>query len=231
MTKRSQSQHEIEITGPVTAEFSTILSDGALRFLASLARQFSGRVDELLALRDERQQAIDDGQMPDFLPETREIRESEWKVCSVPQDLRDRRVEITGPTDRKMIINALNSGARVFMADCEDSLSPTWSNVVEGQINLRDAVNRSIELNAKGKHYALNDVTATLIVRPRGWHLPENHMLVDGRPIPAGLVDFGLYLYHNASELKKPRHRPVFLFAEARVASRSPTVERCFPVF
>lgn len=210
MTKRSQSQHEIEITGPVTAEFSTILSDGALRFLASLARRFSGCVDELLALRDERQQAIDDGQMPDFLPETREIRESEWKVCSVPQDLRDRRVEITGPTDRKMIINALNSGARVFMADCEDSLSPTWSNVVEGQINLCDAVNRSIELNAKGKHYALNDVTATLIVRPRGWHLPEKHMLVDGKPIPAALVDFGLYLFHNAKELKKRGTGPYF---------------------
>jgi malate synthase len=210
MSKRSQSEHGIELTGPMEGGFDEILNDGALSFVASLARQFSARVDELLALRDQRQQAIDDGEMPDFLEATRDVREAEWTVCDVPADLRDRRVEITGPTDRKMIVNALNSGARVFMADCEDSLSPTWSNVVAGQINLRDAVNRSIELKARGKHYVLNKKTATLIVRPRGWHLPEKHMLLDGKPIPAGLVDFGLYLYLNASELRQRGTGPYF---------------------
>ena len=177
----------LESNGP---EFDEILSDEAMDFVASLAREFSPRVEQLLAMRIERQKAIDAGQMPDFLASTAEIRESDWIVADVPADLRDRRVEITGPTDRKMIINALNSGAKVFMADCEDSLTPTWHNVVQGQINLRDAVNRSIELDSKGKHYQLNDETATLIVRPRGWHLNEKQILVDGNAVPGAFVDF-----------------------------------------
>ncbi len=161
-------------------------------------------------MRIDRQKAIDAGEMPDFRPETAEIRESDWVVTDVPADLRDRRVEITGPTDRKMIINALNSGAKVFMADCEDSLTPTWDNVVQGQINLRDAANRSIELDAKGKHYQLNEDTATLIVRPRGWHLPEKHILLHDKAAPGPLVDFGLYLFHNAEVLKERGTGPYF---------------------
>ncbi|MGH8167179.1 MAG: malate synthase A, partial [Woeseiaceae bacterium] len=175
-----------------------------------LTRSFAPRVEQALTARETRQQAIDAGEMPDFLDGTRDIREADWKVCAAPSDLKDRRVEITGPTDRKMIINALNSGARVFMADCEDSLSPTWENIVQGQINLRDAVDRSIELEAKGKHYALNREIATLIVRPRGWHLLEKHVLVDGKAVPGALVDFGLYLFHNARELKRHGTGPYF---------------------
>jgi malate synthase len=192
------------------AGFAEILNDRALEFIAALARRFTPAIEQALASREQRQQAIDNGEMPDFLESTREIRESDWHVCAVPADLEDRRVEITGPTDRKMIINALNSGAKVFMADCEDSLSPTWANVVQGQINLRDAVDRSIELESGARHYALQERTATLIVRPRGWHLLEKHMLVDGEPVPGALVDFGLYLFHNADELKKRRTGPYF---------------------
>jgi malate synthase len=200
----------IAVTAELSPEFAEILSPRALAFIAALTWKFGPRVDELLRLREERQRRIDEGYMPDFLPETRELRESEWRVCEVPADLADRRVEITGPTDRKMIINALNSGARVFMADCEDSLSPTWHNIVQGQVNLRDAVNRTIEVDAGGKHYALNERTATLVVRPRGWHLKEKHILVDGVAVPGALVDFGLYLYHNAAELKKRGTGPYF---------------------
>ena len=196
--------------GPVNAAFREILSDGALGFIAALARKFTPRIEQALAARQERQQAIDNGEMPDFLESTREVRESDWRVCSVPADLEDRRVEITGPTDRKMIINALNSGAKVFMADCEDSLAPTWENIIQGQVNLRDAVRRTIELDAGGKHYALQEQTATLIVRPRGWHLLEKHITVDGKPVPGALVDFGLYLFHNAAELKKRGTGPYF---------------------
>jgi malate synthase len=199
-----------EIIAPVSAAFAAILSAPALDFVAALARKFTPRIEQALAARDERQRSIDNGEMPDFLESTRDIRESDWRVCDAPADLEDRRVEITGPTDRKMIINALNSGAKVFMADCEDSLSPTWTNIVQGQINLRDAVNRSIELDSGGKHYALNEPTATLVVRPRGWHLAEKHILVDGKPVPGALVDFGLYLFHNAAELKKRRTGPYF---------------------
>lgn len=200
----------VSVTGEIASAWADILTNEALAFVAALTWKFGPRVDELLGLREERQARINDGYMPDFLPETREIRESDWSVCEVPADLEDRRVEITGPTDRKMIINALNSGAKVFMADFEDSLSPTWHNVVQGQINLRDAVNRTIKLDAGGKHYALKDRTATLIVRPRGWHLTEKHILVDGAPVPAAFVDFGLYLYHNAAELKKRGTGPYF---------------------
>ena len=190
--------------------YDGILSDGALAFVAALSREFGGRIQRLLDERDARQARIDAGEMPDFLEETRQVRESDWRVTSVPDDLRDRRVEITGPTDRKMIINALNSGANVFMADCEDSLTPTWENVIQGQMNLRDAVNRTISLDAGGKQYRLDDRTATLIVRPRGWHLLEKHLLVDGVPAPGALVDFGLYLYHNAAELERRGSGPYF---------------------
>jgi len=204
------SSKDIRILGCSSPEFDEILSDAAMSFVASLAREFSRRVEELLAMRLERQKKIDAGQMPDFLPGTAEIRESDWFVTEVPADLRDRRVEITGPTDRKMIINALNSGAKVFMADCEDSLTPNWHNIVQGQINLRDAVNRSIELDSKGKHYQLNDDTATLIVRPRGWHLPEKNILVDGKQVPGAFVDYGLYLFHNSNALKERGTGPYF---------------------
>jgi malate synthase len=199
-----------KVEGPVGVASGEILSDGALDFIGALARKFTPRIEQALAAREERQQAIDNGEMPDFLESTREIRESAWRVCPVPADLEDRRVEITGPTDRKMIINALNSGAKVFMADCEDSLSPTWKNIIQGQVNLRDAVRRSIELDAGAKHYALQEQTATLIVRPRGWHLLEKHITVDGKPVPGALVDFGLYLFHNAAELKKRGTGPYF---------------------
>jgi malate synthase len=148
--------------------------------------------------------------MPDFLAATENIRNSDWQTCEIPADLKDRRVEITGPTDRKMIINALNSGASVFMADCEDSMTPTLHNVIQGQVNLRDAVRGDIRMTANGKQYALKEEKATLIVRPRGWHLPEKHLLLDGIPVPAALVDFGLYLFHNASELKSRGTGPYF---------------------
>ncbi len=200
----------LKILGSMQSGFDEILSAEALAFIEALATEFSPRVDELLRLRIERQAHIDAGERPNFLPDTKDVRDSEWSVCSIPADLSDRRVEITGPTERKMIINALNSGARVFMADCEDSMTPTWENVIRGQINLRDAVNRSIVLEAKGKQYRLNDETATLIVRPRGWHLPEKHILLDGTPVPGALVDFGLYLFHNATELKQRETGPYF---------------------
>ena len=161
-----------EIRGALPAEFESILTREALDFVASIARRFTPRVQELLAAREIRQQALDAGALPDFLPETAQIRAAEWRTAPVPQDLLDRRVEITGPTERKMIINALNSGAKVFMADCEDSLTPSWDNVIGGQINLRDAVARSIEFKSpEGKQYRHIERTAVLLVRPRGGHL------------------------------------------------------------
>ncbi len=201
----------LQVIGRLSPEYSEILTPSALQFLADLAHEFTPAVNNLLARRDTRQSKLDAGEFPDFLADTKSIREADWQVTKAPKDLQDRRVEITGPTDRKMIINALNSGARVFMADCEDSLTPTWDNVIQGQINLRDAVNRSIEFSVPGgKHYRLNDKTAVLIVRPRGWHLVEKHITLNGSPIPGGLVDFGLYLLHNASELKNRGTGPYF---------------------
>lgn len=204
------SRKTITVRADVAGDFTQILTDDALDFVAELARRFAPDVAELLRRRVARQASIDAGNMPDFLPETAHIRESEWRVCETPDDLNDRRVEITGPTDRKMIINALNSGAKVFMADCEDSMTPTWDNVVRGQINLRDAVDGSISLESGGKSYRLNDEVATLIVRPRGWHLEEKHVLVDGRPVPGALFDYGLYLFHNAKALKERGTGPYF---------------------
>jgi len=195
------STEAVQVLGAMTPTATEILTPEAQDFLTELARRFPPRRDELLARRIERQRLIDSGHLPDFLPETRHIREGDWRVAPVPSDIQDRRVEITGPTDRKMIINALNSGAKVFMADCEDANSPTWENMIDGQANLRDAVRGTITYtNEQGKHYQLNPQTAVLFVRPRGWHLDEKHFLVDGQPIPGGLFDFGLYFFHNVKE-------------------------------
>jgi malate synthase len=197
------STAEYRILAPLAPGYDEILTDEAMQFVAELARRFGPHIEELLQARVGRQAEIDAGKMPDFLPQTRQIRESEWRVGEIPADLNDRRVEITGPVDRKMVINALNSGAKVFMADFEDSLTPTWDNVVQGQINLRDAVRRTIGFTSpEGKQYQLNEKVATLIVRPRGWHLVEKHVEVDGKPVPGGLFDFGLYLFHNHQATK-----------------------------
>ncbi len=174
-----------------------VLTPDAVDFLNRLQRRFGSRREELLAARAIRAERLRDGELPDFLPETSEIREGDWRVAAVPDKLQDRRVEITGPVDRKMVINALNSGARMFMADFEDSNSPTWANCIEGQVNLTDALERSISLDTGEKSYRLNDEVATLLVRPRGWHLEERHFEVDGAPISASLFDFGLYFHRN----------------------------------
>ena len=181
-----------------------ILTPDALSFLGELVHRFTPRVEALLSDRDARQARLDGGELPDFLPETRAVRDGDWRVAPIPADLLDRRVEITGPTDRKMIVNALNSGAKVFMADCEDSLSPSWDNVVRGQANLRDAVRRQIDFTSpEGKAYRLGAHPAVLIVRPRGWHLEEKHLAADAgvSRVPGALIDFGLYLFHNHAEL------------------------------
>mgnify|MGYP001268906575 CR=1 FL=1 len=202
----------VRIIGPVSPEFAEILTPEAVFFVAKLVRQFSERRNQLLARRVERQKRLDQGELPDFLPETKEIREGSWTIDPVPEDLMDRRVEITGPAgDRKMVINALNSGAKVFMADFEDANSPLWENSVGGQIHLRDAIRRKIDFTSpEGKHYALKEDIATLVVRPRGWHLNEKHMLVDDQPVPASLFDFGLYFYHNAKTLIEQGSGPYF---------------------
>lgn len=191
----------VEVLGPVADAQADILTDGALAFLAGLHRAFDGRRRDLLEARRLRQQQIDSGRRPDFLAETAAVRTADWTVAPIPRDLLDRRVEITGPVERKMLINALNSGASVFMADFEDSNAPTWANNLDGQVNLRDAVRRTIRFDSpEGKHYALADRTAVLFVRPRGWHLPEKHLAVDGQPMSGSLFDFGLFFWHNAAE-------------------------------
>ncbi|WP_303310547.1 malate synthase A [Hymenobacter sp. BT730] len=200
----------VRVTGAFKPEFAAILTPSALAFVAELHRRFDPTRRHLLARREARQQEFAAGKLPDFLPETRLIREKPWTVAPIPQDLQDRRVEITGPVDRKMMINALNSGAKVFMADLEDSNAPTWENVVEGQRNLRDAVRRTISLSTPAKEYRLNAEIATLVVRPRGWHLVEKHVLVDGEPISASLFDFGLYYFHNVHELCARGSAPYF---------------------
>ena len=188
-----------------------ILSNDALDFVVGLHRTFDARRRELLAARPERQRLIASGEMPDFLTETKDVREGDWNVAPAPDDLQDRRTEITGPTDRKMIINALNSGAKVFMADFEDSNSPTWSNMVTGQRNLIDAIERTIDFTSpEGKSYALAEETATLVVRPRGWHLPERHLEVDGTAVSGSLFDFGLYFWHCAQRLLDRGSGPYF---------------------
>jgi malate synthase len=212
MTETRTYAEGVEFTAPIPDEFAEVLTPEAVSFVARLSREFSGRVDELLAKRAERQERINAGEMPDFLPETREIREGDWKIASIPDDLQDRRVELTGPPDTKMTINALNSGAKTWMADLEDANCPTWRNMLESQLNLRDAINRKITFDDPntGKHYELNESVAVIITRPRGWHLFEKHMLVDGEQVPGGLFDFGLYFFHNARTLMDMGSGPYF---------------------
>jgi malate synthase len=202
----------VEILAPMTENHAGILSPEAIDFIVDLQRTFNVRRKELLNAREERQRRLDAGERPKFLEETHSIRESEWTVAPMPADLIDRRVEITGPVDRKMIINALNSGARIFMADFEDSSTPTWNNLLDGHINLRDAVGRTITYAdpTTGKQYKLNEKVAVLFVRPRGWHLEERHVLVDGEPMSGSLFDFGLYFFHNAQRLVARGSGPYF---------------------
>ncbi len=203
--------HGIEIKATPQPGQERVLTPEALEFLAALHREFNAERKRLLAARVERQARIDGGEMPDFLSETAHVRaDHHWQVAPVPADLQDRRTEITGPVDRKMVINALNSGAKVFMADFEDATAPTWANLIAGQINLQDAVRRTITLESGGKRYKLNEKTATLLVRPRGWHLTEKHLLVDGEPMSGSLFDFGLYFFHNAAAALEQGTGPYF---------------------
>jgi malate synthase len=205
------SMKPIQIAALMTESYREILSPEALRFVAELTQRFEPRRRELLQARKDRWLRLKAGELPSFLDSTREIRQAEWTVATIPPALQDRRVEITGPVDRKMIINALNSGASMFMADLEDSNSPTWRNTVEGQVNLRDAVNRTISFSSpEGKEYALQDRTSVLLVRPRGWHLVEKHALLNGESISGSLFDFGLYFFHNARQLINSGVGPYF---------------------
>ncbi len=201
----------LEIVGPMNPGYAEILSPDACRFVAELETKFGARRRELLVRRAERQREIDGGKLPDFLPETAQIRGGDWRVPPPPADLVDRRTEITGPVDRKMAINALNSGAQCWMADFEDANSPTWENVVEGQINMRDAARRTIAFTSpEGKKYSLKEKTATIVARPRGWHLEEKHLLLGGKRISASLCDWGFYFFHNAKELLARGSGPYF---------------------
>jgi malate synthase len=200
----------IDITGAMPDGFEDILTPAALDLVAKLHRAFEPRRQELLRLRVQRQREFDAGKLPDFLPETREIRDGDWKIAPIPTALQRRRVEITGPVDRKMVINALNSGADVFMADFEDANTPTWINQIQGQINIRDAVLRTITFDAAGKHYQLNERTAVLHMRPRGWHLDEKHVMVDGARVSGSIFDFALYFFHNAKQLLASGAGPYF---------------------
>ncbi len=234
----------MQITGAFVQGAQSVFTAEALAFVAELARRFTARRDTLLVERETRWQALQNGASLDFLPETADIRAGNWTVAPIPADLQDRRVEITGPVERKMVINALNSGAKVFMADFEDSLSPVWEAVVEGQINMRDAINRTITYTSpEGKSYKLNDKTAVLIVRPRGWHMNEKHVLVDGKAVPGALLDFGIYAFINAKialekgtgpyfYLPKLEHykeaelwRDVFAFAEETIGLKHGTIK------
>jgi malate synthase len=212
MANPASTPQGVEIRGPMRAGYDKILSAEALAFIADLERKFGAERKRLLAARGERQKQLDSGQKPDFPAETRAIRDADWTVAPLPKDLLDRRVEITGPVDRKMVINALNSGANVYMADFEDASTPSWDNLIDGHINLIDAVRRSIVFDdpQSGRHYTLAAKTATLLVRPRGWHLPEAHLVVDGAPMSGSLFDFGLYFFHNAQELVRRGTGPYF---------------------
>src|SRR5260370_27392888 len=213
MTNQAMGQYAegMEVTAAISSEFAEILTPEALNFVAKLARTFEGCRQELLQHRVQRQAQIDAGTLPDFLSETEHIRQADWTIAPLPADLQDRRVEITGPVDRKMVINALNSGAKVFMADFEDAHSPTWEGTIQGQINVRDAIRRTITYTSpQGKVYKLNDQIAVLLIRPRGWHLNERHVLIDGRPISGGIFDFGLYFFHNVGQLLANGTGPYF---------------------
>ncbi|MES2697345.1 MAG: malate synthase A [Verrucomicrobiota bacterium] len=201
----------LEIVGPMNARYAEILTPDACRFVADLVATFGARREQLLSRRVERQREIDAGKLPDFLPETAHIRGGDWRVPPPPPDLVDRRTEITGPVDRKMAINALNSGAQCWMADFEDANSPTWENVIEGQLNMHDAVRRTITFTSpEGKKYALKEKTATIVARPRGWHMEEKHILLGGKRISASLCDWGFYFFHNARELLARGSGPYF---------------------
>jgi malate synthase len=209
--ERALKEQGIEIRAPMRGEFAQILTPEAMHFVATLVREFNPERKRLLQRREARQARLDAGEKPDFLPETEPIRQADWRVAPPPPDLIDRRVEITGPVDRKMVINALNSGAKVYMADFEDAHSPTWEGTIQGQINLRDAVRGTIEYRSpEGKEYRLNERVAVLFARPRGWHLVEKHVLIDGEPAPAALFDFGLYFFHNAHALIQKGSGPYF---------------------
>ncbi|MGH9022962.1 MAG: malate synthase A, partial [Acidimicrobiia bacterium] len=201
----------VEIRASIDGRKAEVLTPEALGFVAMLQRRLGPERERLLAARVDRQARIAAGEVPDFLPGTAQVRRGDWRVAPAPPDLADRRVEITGPTERKMVINALNSGARVFMADFEDANAPTWDNIVDGQVNLVDAIERTISFTGpEGKEYRLNETVATLFVRPRGWHLVERHMIVDGRPVSASLFDFGLYCFNNARRLLERGTGPYF---------------------
>jgi malate synthase len=212
VTDFAEQAEDVDVRGVMDPGFDGILTPQALGFVASLHRAFNPRRLELLGARELRQAEFDAGARPDFLAGTAGVRDGDWSVSPVPQDLQNRRVEITGPVDRKMIINALNSGASVFMADFEDATTPTWSNLLDGQLNLRDTNGRTIDFDdpQSGRHYELADEIATLIVRPRGWHLSEKHVLIDGEPASASLFDFGLYFFHNAQNLIDRGSGPYF---------------------
>ncbi|EPR4994379.1 malate synthase A [Vibrio navarrensis] len=211
-TEQQQTQGMLEVTGKLSPEHQAIFPVEAQTFLSQLCARFASQVDELLTAREERQERIDQGKLPDFLPQTQDIREGSWKILGIPHDLQDRRVEITGPTDRKMVINALNANVKVFMADFEDSMSPAWEKVLDGQINLRDAVNGTISYTNpdNGKHYQLVENPAVLICRVRGLHLKEKHVTWQGEIIPGALFDFALYFYNNYKALLKKGSGPYF---------------------
>jgi malate synthase len=202
----------VAIKGEMRPGYEKVLTPAAVSFLAGLEREFAAERRRLLDRRSEIQQRLDTGWKPDFLAETKAVRDGDWRVAPIPDDIRDRRIEITGPTDRKMVINALNCGASVFMADFEDANTPSWDNMIDGQANLMDAVRRAITFDdpETGRHYSLNDKTAVLFVRPRGWHLPEKHLLVDGEPMSGALFDFGVFFFHNAKELLARGSGPYF---------------------
>lgn len=225
MTSTAAAKHtsSLQVHAPIPKGCEFIMSPEALAFVSALVEKFGARRDALLAKRIERQKQFDKGVLPDFKPETKAIREGDWKVAEVPADLLDRRVEITGPAEPKMIINALNSGAKVFMADLEDSLSPTWARVMEGQKALYDAVRLQLVFNSpEGKSYKLNDKDlAVLIVRPRGWHLPERNVTLNGKPIAGALLDFGLYFFHNAAERIKRGTGPYFYIPKQESAEEA----------
>lgn len=211
ITEAKKTQTGLQVTGAVLPQEERVLTQGALDFILKLHNEFAQRRFLLLEARRKRQKQLDQGKLPDFLPETAYIRGGDWQVGTIPASMQDRRVEITGPVDRKMIINALNSGAKVFMADFEDSTSPTWRNIIEGQYNLMDAVRNTLTYESpEGKTYEVNNTPAVINVRPRGWHLEEKNILVNGQPVSASLVDFGLFMYHNGTLLAKQGRGPFF---------------------
>lgn len=209
-SKRNDVIGGVHVKAPIKSEYRTILSPDALAFVAYLSRTYTHQVKGILLKREEMQARFDSGENPCFLEETKHIRESNWSVAPLPRDLQDRRVEITGPTDRKMVINALNSGANIYMPDFEDSNCPTWDNMIQGQVNLYDAIRGNIILKTASKTYKLGSKRAVMIVRPRGWHLWEKHCIVDGEPIPGGIFDFALHFFHNAKYLLENGSGPYY---------------------